>query len=95
MSANAERDEIKEALEKVCSVLSKFEKMVLTEYLSKKSFSQIHKSVCKKLRRKIRIQSIDDALMRIRFKAQRRINSEEVSDIRSMLDELSKEQGEL
>lgn len=91
MSENIERDEIKEAMEKVRSVLSKFEKIVLAEYLSKKSYNQIHKSVCKKMRRKIRIQSIADALMRIRFNAQRRIDLKDVSDIKSMLDELSKE----
>lgn len=57
-------------LQTVKEKLSKFEAVVLEEYLNEKSYKEVAKNVSKKLSVKFNAKSVDNALLRIRKKAE-------------------------
>lgn len=68
-------------LDNLCKMLSSFEKKVLYEYLASSSYNEIADDLSSKTRQKRPTKSIDNALVRIRTKAQKLKESGKVEDI--------------
>ncbi len=79
------KTEIKEAydvtLDNLCKMLSGFEKQVLDEYLTSSSYTEIAHDLGKHNPKKCKTKSIDNALVRIRTKAQKLRETGKLEDI--------------
>ena len=77
--------EIKEAyivtLTNLCRTLSGFERDVLEEYLTSSSYTEIANDISKKSKKKHPTKSVDNALVRIRSKAQKLKENGKLEDI--------------
>lgn len=71
----------KVTLKNLCKTLSEFEQEVLHEYLTSSSYNEIAKDLTKRSRTQHRTKSVDNALVRIRHKAQRLKDGGKVEDI--------------
>lgn len=68
-------------LENLCKHLSEFEIKVLHEYLTSSSYTEIAEDLSDKTRKKHMTKSVDNALVRIRNKAQKLKESGKIEDI--------------
>jgi RNA polymerase sporulation-specific sigma factor len=76
----SDKESFNQTFESIKSRLSSFEIVVLEEYLNEKSYKEVAKGVSKRLEIRYNAKSIDNALLRIRKKAQELIkcNSKDI-----------------